>query len=73
MLRRGANSAADLAARQQTYRNKIIDGRRQQFAITHVSEHMAMHAVHKAEQDRLSTSSPGRSSTYSTVFPACGP
>ena len=50
---RGAKSAADLAAKQQARRNKVIEAKRQQLAITHASERMAMHAVHKAEQGRL--------------------
>jgi hypothetical protein len=50
---RGAKSAADLAARQQARRNRIIEGKRQQLAITHASERMALHAAQKAEDGRL--------------------
>jgi len=50
---RGAKSAADLAAKQQARRNKLIEARRQQLAMTHASERMAMHAAHKAEQGRI--------------------
>ncbi len=50
---RGAKSASDLAAKQQARRNRIIEGKRQQLAITHASERMAMHAVHRAEQGRI--------------------
>ncbi len=50
---RGAKSASDLAAKQKTRRRRAIDVMRQQLAITHASERMALHAAHKAEQDRL--------------------
>lgn len=50
---RGAKSAADMKAKQKTRRRRAIDAKRQQLAITHASERMAMHAAHKAEQGRL--------------------
>jgi len=50
---RGAKSATDLAAKQQARRNKHIEAKRQQLAIIHASERMALHATHKAEQGRL--------------------
>ena len=50
---RGAKSAADIMAKQQTGRRRVIDAKRQQLAIAHASERMAMHAAQKAEQGRL--------------------
>ena len=50
---RGAKSAADMKAKQESRRRRAIDAKRQQLAITHASERMAMHAAHKAEQGRL--------------------
>lgn len=51
--RRGAKSAADLKAKQETRRRHAIDARRQQLAVTHASERMALHATHKAEEGQL--------------------
>ncbi|OJU50098.1 MAG: relaxase [Mesorhizobium sp. 61-13] len=50
---RGAKSAADLKAQQETRRRRAIDAKRQQLATLHASERMSLHASHKAEQDRL--------------------
>lgn len=51
--RRGAKSAADLKAKQDARRRQAIEARRQQLAIIHASERMALHAVHKAEEGKL--------------------
>lgn len=50
---RGAKSAADLTAKQETRRRRAIDAKRQQLATLHASERLSLHAAHKAEQDRL--------------------
>jgi len=50
---RGAKSAADLAAKQETRRRRHIEEKRQQLAVTHTSERMALHAAQKAEDGRL--------------------
>ena len=49
---RGAKSASDLAAKQAARRARVIDGKRQQLAITHASERMALHAAQKSEDGR---------------------
>jgi len=50
---RGAKSAADLKAKQEARRRRQIEGKRQQLAITHAAERMALHAAHKAEEGKL--------------------
>ena len=50
---RGAKSAADLKAKQETRRRRHIEEKRQQLAITHASERMALHAAQKTEDGRL--------------------
>lgn len=50
---RGARSASDLKAKQETRRRRAIDAKRQQLAMLHASERLSLHAAHKAEQDRL--------------------
>lgn len=49
---RGAKSAADLAAKQAARRSRVISGKRQQLAVTHASERMALHAAQKTEDGR---------------------
>jgi hypothetical protein len=51
--KRGAKSAADLKTKQETRRRQTIDAQRQQLAITHASERMALHAMHKSEEGRI--------------------
>ncbi|WP_334147203.1 relaxase/mobilization nuclease domain-containing protein [Hyphomicrobium sp.] len=50
---RGAKSAADLKAKQETRRRRHIEEKRQLLAVTHASERMALHAAQKAEDGRL--------------------
>lgn len=50
---RGAKSAADLAAKQETRRRKAIDAKRQALEVIHRAERLSLHAAHKAEQDKL--------------------
>jgi hypothetical protein len=50
---RGAKSAADLKAKQEARRRRHIEQKRQQLAVTHASERMALHAAQKAEDGRL--------------------
>jgi len=50
---RGAKSAADLKAKQETRRRRHIETKRQALEVTHRAERLSLHAVHKAEQDRL--------------------
>ncbi|MFC3071578.1 relaxase/mobilization nuclease domain-containing protein [Shinella pollutisoli] len=50
---RGAKSASDLKAKQETRRHRQIEGKRQQLAVTHAAERIALHAAHKAEEGKL--------------------
>lgn len=50
---RGAKSAADLKAKQETRRRRAIEARRQALEVTHRAERLLLHAAHKAEQNRL--------------------
>lgn len=50
---RGAKSAADLAAKQEARRRRVIDAKRQALEVTHRAERLSLHAAHKAEQERL--------------------
>lgn len=50
---RGAKSAADLAARQQARRSRVIEGKRQQLAVTHAAERMSLHAAQLAEDSKV--------------------
>lgn len=50
---RGAKSAADLKAKQEARRRRQIEGKRQQLAVIHAAERMALHATHKAEEGKL--------------------
>ena len=50
---RGAKSAADLAAKQEARRRKVIDARRQALEVIQRAEKLSLHATHKAEQGKL--------------------
>lgn len=57
---RGAKSAADLAAKQDARRRKIIDGKRQALEVIQRAEKLSLHAAHKAEQGKLFNKLAGR-------------
>lgn len=67
---RGAKSAADLKAKQETRRHRQIEGKRQQLAVTHAAERMALHAAHKAEEGKLFNIIAGRMFTLFERVPA---
>ena len=50
---RGAKSTADLAAKQEARRRKIIDAKRQALEVIQRAEKLSLHATHKAEQGKL--------------------
>lgn len=50
---RGAKSAADLKAKQESRRRRAIDDRRQALEVIHRAERLSLSVAHKAEQGQL--------------------